>query len=311
MATFITGGYGQIGSWIAYLLAKNGEDVIILDTNPVPPDYLTDVNKRFRFIHGSVMDFPLLTEIFHEHNREIDGIIHTVAIMGPFVPLNPHFNVSLNVGSMLNVLEIARLFEIEKVVYTSTGAVYGEAEGIATEDKFHPNPADLYSATKVSSEYIGLQYGNSFGIDYRISRVYFLYGPGKLPSRFIQLYQLSFGALEGIKGLKADKGADQQVDFTHVEDAARGTVLLYTAKEPKHKIYNIATGVPHSVGEAASLSEKYSHFPVKVKIGPGTLMPRCKALDITRAREELGYQPKYSLEEGIQDYANWLKKILS
>jgi nucleoside-diphosphate-sugar epimerase len=311
LATFITGGYGQIGSWIAYLLAKEGEDVIIIDTNPVPPDYLLEVNQQIRFINGSVMDIPLLTEIFQKHNREIDGIIHTVAVMGPFVPLNPHFNVSLNVGSMLNVLEIARLFEIEKVVYTSTGAVYGEAEGIATEAEFHPTPADLYSATKVSSEYIGLQYGNSFGIDYRISRVYFLYGPGKLPSQFIQLYQLSFGALEGIKGLKADKGADQQVDFTHVEDAATGTVLLYKAKDPKQKIYNIATGVPRSVGEAASLSEKYSHFPVKVEIGPGTLMPRCKALDITRAREEFGYQPKYSLEEGIQDYADWLKKMLA
>ena len=310
MATFITGGYGQIGSWIAYLLAKEGEDIIILDNQPVPPDYLKAVSKRIRFIKGDVMDFPLLTRIFREHKNAMDGIIHTVAIMGPFVPMNPHFNVSLNIGSMLNVLEMARLFEIEKVVYTSTGAVYGEAEGIATEDGCLANPADLYGATKVSAEYLGLQYGNTFGIDYRIARVFFVYGPGKLPSTFIQIYQLSFGALEGINGLQADKGADQEIDFTHAEDAARGTMLLYQANDPKHRVYNIATGVPRRVGDAAKLSQKYSHYPVEVNIGAGTLMPRCNALDITRAKEEFGYKPKYDLETGIQDYSDWIKQQL-
>ena len=311
MATLITGGHGHIASWMAYHLARAGEDILLLDTNPVAPDYLSDVSGQLRFIRGDVLDFPFLTKVFQDHGSNIAGIIHTVGIMGPYVPMNPHHNVSLNIGGMLNVLEIARLFEIEKVLYTSTGAVYGAAEGIATEGDYQPNPADLYGATKISAEHIGLQYGNSFGIDFRVSRVYFLYGPGKLPSSFIQLYQLSFGALEGIKGLKADNGADQEVDFTHVEDAARGTVRLYQASNPKHRIYNIATGIPRSVGEAAEISQKHSRFPVNVEIGPGTLMPRCKALDITRAREEFGYEPKYSLEDGIKDYADWIEKQMA
>ena len=311
MATLITGGHGHIASWMAYLLAREGEDIILLDTNPAAPDYLSEVSTHLRFIRGDVMDLPFLTKVFQDHGGDIDGIIHTVGIMGPNVPLNPHRNVSLNIGGMLNMLEIARLFEIEKVLYTSTGAVYGAAEGIATEDGYHPDPVDLYSATKISAEYLGLQYGNSFGIDFRVSRVYFLYGPGKLPSNFIQLYQLSFGALEGIQGLKADKGADQEVDFTHVEDAARGTVLLYQAANPKHKIYNIATGIPRSVGEAAALSQKHSRFPVTVEIGPGTLMPRCKALDITRAQEEFGYEPKYNLEAGVKHYAEWVSRQMT
>jgi len=94
-------------------------------------------------------------------------------------------------------------------------------------------------------------------------------------------------------------------------DAARGTVLLYQATNPKHKIYNIATGIPRSVGEAAALSKKHSRFPVAVEIGPGTLMPRCKALDITRAREEFGYEPKYSLEDGVKNYAEWISRQIS
>jgi UDP-glucose 4-epimerase len=220
------------------------------------------------------------------------------------------YGVRLNIGGTHNMLEIARIFEIPKVVYTSTGAVYGAVSGIVSEDKYPPNPSDLYGSTKVSSELLGRQYAAAFGFDFRISRVYFCYGQGKLPSDFIRLYRLAFGALEGLKDLKSDTGADQKLDFTYIEDAARGTVLLYLARNLKHSVYNIATGEPNSVGKAAELAQKYSRYPVSVEIGPGELMQRCEALDISRAREELDFQPQYGLEEGVQKYAAWLERIL-
>jgi len=310
MAVFITGGHGHIASWTAYLLAKEKTEVIIYDTNPIAPDYLGEVSTKVRFIRGDVMDLPALTGVFQQYKDEIDGLIHTVAVMGEFVQKNPHGNVILNIGGLLNVLEMARIFGIKKVLYTSTGAVYGAAEGTASEDKNPPNPADLYGATKVSCEYLGSQYESNFGIDFRICRIYFVYGPGKLPSRFINLYKVAFGALEGLEGLKLEKGADQKLDFTYVEDVARGVVLLYNARDLKHKIFNIATGVGNSVGKVAELAHKYTHFPVEVEIGPGRLMPRCEALDISRAVQELGYQPCYGLEEGVRLYADWLGKMV-
>lgn len=306
MAVFLTGGHGHIASWTAYRLAKEGEKVILYDTNPIAPDYLGEVYRHVRFIRGDVMDLPALTGAFRQYKDEIDGIIHTVAVMGEFVQVNPHGNVMLNIGGLLNVLEMARIFGITKVLYTSTGAVYGAAEGTASEDKNPPNPADLYGATKVSCEYLGSQYENNFGIDFRICRIYFVYGPGKFPSRFIRLYKVAFGALEGLKELKLEKGADQKLDFTYVEDVATGVVLLYKARHLKYKIFNVATGVGTNVGKVAELAQKYTHFPVEVEIGPGRLMPRCEALDISRAAEELGYQPRYGLEEGVRLYADWL-----
>ncbi len=307
MAVFITGGYGHIGSWIAYLLAKEEKEVIVYDTHPHAPEYLEAVASRLRFVKGDVMDFPLLTRCFNEYKGEIEGVIHTVGIMANYVLENPHRNVNLNVGGLLNVLEIARIFGIEKVLYTSTGAVYGAVDGIADEDSYHPNPADLYSATKISAEYIGRQFAESYQIDFRICRLYFIYGPGRFPSRFIPLYRIAFGALEGIEGLASEQGADQELDFTHVEDAARGVVLLFNADNLKHRLFNIATGIPHSVGEVIELTMKYTHFPVKVQIGPGTLMPRCNALNIERAKEELGFEVKYSLDSGVRQYADWIK----
>ncbi len=64
------------------------------------------------------------------------------------------------------------------------------------------------------------------------------------------------------------------------------------------------------MGEVAELAQKYSRFPVKVELGPGHLMERAEALDIRRAKEELGYEPKYGIEEGVQRYAQWMEKVL-
>jgi nucleoside-diphosphate-sugar epimerase len=307
MAVFITGGHGHIGSWAAKVLVEQGEDVILFDTQPAVPDCLQEVARKMTFIQGSVLDFPHLTSIFHRHRKAIDGILHTVGVMGELVLENPHANVRLNISGTHNMLEIARQFEIPKVVYTSTGAVYGEVSGTIAEDAAAVNPSDLYGATKASCEFLGRQYAQTFDFDFRISRIYFCYGPGKLPSRFIRLYRLAFGALEGLAGLEMDCGADQKLDFVHVEDAARGTALLYLAEDPPHATYNIATGVATAVSRIAELAQRCSAFDVPVTLGPGVLMKRCEALDISRARTELGFVPRYDVETGIRHYADWMQ----
>ncbi len=286
-----------------------GEDVILLDTNPVVPDCLRDITDQVTFVQGSVMDFAHLTDIFRRHRDRIDGIIHTVGIMGELVLENRYGNVQLNIGGTQNILEIARQFEIAKVVYTSTGAVYGAASGHAVEATYPVNPSDLYGATKASCEFLGRQYAATFGFDFRISRVYFCYGPGKRPSRFIRLYRLAFGALEGLEGLQMDKGADQKLDFVYIEDAARGTALLYAADQPPHNVYHIATGVATSVGRVAELAEQYSRYDVNVAMGPGMLMQRCEALDISRAQTELGFEPQFDVQTGIRKYAAWMDEV--
>ncbi|MCD6121625.1 MAG: NAD(P)-dependent oxidoreductase [Spirochaetales bacterium] len=307
MAVLITGGNGHIGSWTAYLIARSGGRVIIYDRNTALPDYLIPLADKIDIIEGDVLDLARLSYTLKKYSGQLEGIIHTVAVMGELVQQNPYYNVGLNVNGFLNVLETARLFNINKLVYTSTGAVYGEAEGTVSEEQ-PAVPADLYSSTKISCEYIGFQYAKLFNLDFRVARVYFVYGPGKYPSKFINLYKIAFGALEGLTGLNIESGGDQQLDFTYAEDAGQGVFLLFKAKNPAHSIYNIATGSPHSVQEAADLSMQYTHFPVKVHIGKGRLMPRCEALDISRAKKELKYRPKYSLEEGTKLYADWLKE---
>jgi nucleoside-diphosphate-sugar epimerase len=312
MSVLITGGSGHIGTWTARLLSGRGQEVYLLDLRPPPEDILAPPGEGgVHFLYGDVMDFPCLTRIFHQHGRGLTGVIHTVGIMGEFLTRNPHLHTKINVEGFLNILEVARIFEVPKVVFTSSGAVYGRARGKASEEGHPVSPSDLYGATKAACEFIGIQYAHQFQMDVRVARLYFVYGPGKFPSRFVQLYKAAFGALEGLKGVHLPKGGDQRLDFTYVEDAAEGIVRLLEAEEVRHQIFNIATGQPHRVSEVAQLCRRISRFPSDIRIGPGILMPRCEALDISRAMEELNYHPRFSLEEGVEQYALWLKEQLS
>ncbi len=306
MYTVITGGFGHIGSWTARGLIEKGDKVLILDIRTSLPDCLRSLQHGFVHIPCDITRFDELAAVLQEYGDTVEGIIHTVGIMGEFVQAAPHRNTEINVNGFLNALEAARIFGIKKVLYTSTGAVYGAMQGIASETRNQPQPADLYSATKTSAEMIGLQYGSTFDMDVRIARVYFIYGPGKLPSQFIKLYRTTFGVLEGLPDLRMEHGFDQKLDFTNVQDAARGICLLYRTKQPDQRVYNIATGKAASVGEVSRLAAEIAG-QTPPEIGPGTLMPRCEALSIDLAREELGYEPQIELEEGLIEYYEWIK----
>ena len=305
MTVLITGGNGHVSSWIAYMLAKKGRKVISFDANPNPPLILETERDSIDFVRGDVLDFPLLTNVVNQHRDSMEGIIHTAALMHTDLTANPHHNLSINWNSLLNVLELARIFEIPKVVYTSTGGVYGGAQGVVHEELNPAKPEDLYSVTKYSGEMLGAQYQWEFGVDFRVARIFFIYGPDRLPSRFFPFYKACFGPLEGLKGISLEKGGDQRLDFTYVEDAARGILMLLDAENLGRKVFNISSGTGVSLFEVLELSRKHSSLESDIHIGPGQFINRPEALDNTLAKEEFGYQAQYSIEDGIKAYADW------
>lgn len=309
MSVLITGGNGHVSSWIAYLLAKNGRKVISFDTNPTPPPILDSMKDEIQFVKGDVLDFALLTDLVNRHRSSLEGIIHTAALMHTDLTANPHRNLNINWNSLLNVLELARIFKIPKVVYTSTGGVYGSAKGIVNEKRNPANPEDLYSVTKYSGEMLGAQYDSEFEVDFRVARIFFVYGPDRLPSKFFPFYQACFGPLEGLKSVRLERGGDQKLDFTYVEDAARGIMLLFDAENLIQKVFNISTGKGESLFKALELSRKHSRFESDIRMGPGEFLNRPEALDNALAKEELGYQAQYDIEAGVKAYADWLKMI--
>jgi len=309
MAVVITGGYGLLGSWLTHAFARDGEKVLVLDVMGRDLDYLEEYRDRIEFEQVDVLDFPRLAEIFSKRRGSVDGIIHTVAAMAtPSFWANPHHSVRLNVMGTVNLLEVARQFEIGRFLFVSSGAVYGELEVSAHELRNPMQPSDLYGASKASGEFITFQYARHYGIDVRCVRPFFFFGPGKLPSEMPHLFTNLLGPLEGLQGLRLQRGADQRLGFTYVKDTARGTYLLYRAGKLRHRTMNVAAEKAVSFAEMVRLARKYSDTPTDVALGPGKLFPRGETLDISLAREELGFNPLYSAEEGMREYGEWVRR---
>jgi nucleoside-diphosphate-sugar epimerase len=247
-----------------------------------------------------------LTKLFERHKLRIEGIIHTAAMTSYLFYDNPHRSVHINIVGTLNILELARTFEIKKIVYTSSGAVYGTAKNASEMTAI--NPQNLYGATKASAEFMGLQYGNHWKLDFRVARLYFLYGPPMLPSKYPMVIRALFGPLEGLDHLKLESGGDQPIDFTYVKDAAKGVSLLYNAKNLKNKVFNITSGQATKLSDVSAIVKNYSP-EFDIEIGPGyTSFPDCSTIDISLARQELGFEPEYTLEKGVAEYAEWVKR---
>ncbi len=309
MAIFITGGSGLLGSWVTYYFAQNGKNILSLDIRSRNFDYLEKFCDRIVFISGNVLDWSSLMQVFRAHADEIEGIIHTPAVMAsPKYWNNPYQSTFLNVIGTLNMLEMTRICQIPKFLYVSSGAVYGEINVSPSEITHPPNPSDLYGASKAGAEFITLQYGKHYGIDTRVIRPYFFFGPGFLPSEMNPVFRTLLGSIEGLDNLSLESGRDQSLGFTYVKDTAWGTVLTYEKDQLKHRVFNIATEEVTSFPDLARLSQKYSDYACEVTLGKGKLFPRGETLDISLAKDELGFEPRYRMDEAVSEYAEWIKR---
>lgn len=306
MSLLISGGTGLLGPFVAkeYLKRKD-DDVILFDLETKEIEYLKEHKDRVKMVKGDITNFYQIEKICKEF--KINKIAHLAAIADvDVVEKNPLKGCNVNVIGTLNLLEICRCMGINRIVYASTGAVYGKTTGPINEDRPY-NPADVYGATKAMGEIICLQYNRSYNVDVIINRLYFLYGPGMFFEP-ISPFGIVKSAFEG-ETINFNKGGDQLFEFTHVKDAAQGVVLslLTESKKLEHRIFNISYGETIKLADFSDIVKKYIPES-KIKLGSGELgISRGFPLDITRAKKELGFEPKVNIDEGIRETIMWLK----
>jgi UDP-glucuronate 4-epimerase len=315
MAILVFGGLGHVGSWVVHDLAERGEDVVVFDLGArgldgLGLDYLEKFADRLTFENVDVLDAHTVFERVRAYEGRIDAVIFSVAVIaGPTFQLRPFRNIQINTVGMINVLEACRILGVPKFVNLSSGAVYGTQAGGQTED-LPFMASDLYGATKVANEVLAEQYGATFGIDVRQARLYFVYGPGKLPSRMHALYQAMFGGLEGLRGIEVSTGGDQALDWTHVRDTAAGIVALLDAPaEEAHGAFNISSGVAVNHRDIIAHVAEIVGVPTQMRLGEGLFFQRGAPLDISRAKRKLGFTPRFAdIREGLRDYHSWLSE---
>jgi len=285
---------------------KNGHKVIAVDRSYRNLSYLKGMEDNITHVPADVLDQAAMYNLFMEHKDSLDGVIHIAGLIGgPIFARNPRNNIYLNVMGTVNMLEISRLFKIRRMVYISSGAVYGIRDNIPLEDE-PLTPGDIYGAAKASAEFLGIQYANEFDLDFRSIRVYFAYGPGRLPSEVTPLHNAVFGCLVGDTKITLPAGADQSIDFVYIKDIARAICLVYDKPELQHRQYNVSSGVCYEIPKLIQKVADCAGRQVDIDIGPGRIMPRGPSIDCSRLINELGFSAEYDIAAGVEEYAKWL-----
>ncbi len=296
MNFLVTGAAGFLGSALANRLAREGHQVRGLDDlSAGDPGRL---NPDVLFTRGDVTDRPKLWTLL----QDVDCVYHLAAkVSVPESVLYPREYNIINVGGTVSVMEAMRDVGVGRVVLISSGAIYGDkARQPLTEDT-PPNPGSPYAVSKLAAEHYVRTIGALWGIETVALRVFNAYGPGQPLSVAhppVIPHFLRQAARSGT--LVIHGNGDQTRDFVYMDDVVEAMVAAATAPTVDRLMINIGSGSETSVKE---LSQKVleavgskAEWIFKEDQDPG---PSRMCADIQLAKEKLGYQPRYSLQEGL------------
>jgi len=318
MKVLITGGMGVNGAVTARLMVRDGLRPVLLDNRE---DFILmqDIKDKVDCVIGDVCDPNFLTQVVEEF--KIDCIAHLAALMPEPAEADPRLGIRVGAEGTVNILEVARAKNIKRVVFTSSKAVYGEINGEEGPPNYKPVredyrkiPADLYGSIKVCCEELGRYYREAYGIEFIALRFVSIYGPGKEARHGpLSFYgQLIERAREGAKWV-IPEGGDQSNDAVYVGDVGRSVFLALKAPAPGAWTFNIGTGKAVTPRDFLNAAAKL--FPNhRIELGPGpSKLGRSKqsycVFDISAAKEHIGYEPAYSVEEGVRDYVATMDRL--
>ena len=307
MAILITGGTGFLGRHLVRHMLEAGEkDLIVLDAVPNRAA-LADVASQVKIMLGDVMEVTALIDTINKY--KIEGIIHLAYLLGTGGIRNPLPSINVNCIGTTNIFEAARLTGVKRVVYMSSVAVFPMRKtlgGAELSEDNPPAPDSVYGACKLFNEHIADYYASAYGLDPVGIRPTSVFGEGRGHRRgadadhFMVLPELA------LLGQAVTMPPDDQVsDWMYCRDAAEVFLRTYRAKDLKHRIFNMS-GAPRKTGEiTAYLRAILPQAKITVSDKPFIMTSLVKT---NRLQEELGFTPKYSVEDGILAYLNDVRK---
>jgi len=315
MNILVTGGLGVIGSWVARQLVQEGHRPILfartLNTSLIP-----DITGKVDIVVGDILDIPSIIRVLKEYRIKI--VAHAAGLMSNVAQLNPMVGFSVNAVGTVNVLEAARIMEVERVVFTSSKHALAPIVGDHGYPTYKPvdetyaaypaAPTTVYGVAKVASELMGNAYSEQYGFDFVALRFATIFMPGKHRKPNV-LAKIMENAMSGYPTVML-QGSDEKDDMTYIRDVANAVVLACFAKNLQHRLFHIGTAKGYSHADFAESIRKVYPRAV-IDIGPGLRQPpgRGYVMDISRARQELGYIPRFSPDEAVKDYVEVMKQF--
>jgi UDP-glucose 4-epimerase len=313
MKIVVTGGAGFIGSHIVDALLDKGHQVLIIDDLSTGKE--ENINPGARFEACDIRDESSINKILDDFRP--DFIDHHAAQIDIRKSVDdPAFDAQVNVVGSITLLEAAAGHDVKGFIFASTGgAIYGETP-VAAREESPKAPISPYGAAKAAVEQYLYVFGKTYGLPTVALRYGNVYGPRQDPKG--EAGVVSIFAEKLLAGGKPTIfGTGEQVrDYVYVGDVARANLLAmdYLAKNqtpctiPDDGAFNIGTGVSTSVNDLHRLLTRASGGPgdaIKGDARPGELAE--SRLDVTKARQILGFEAWTSLEEGIKSVIDWMR----
>ncbi len=305
MKVLITGGAGFIGSNIADFLIDKGNEVHVLDD--LSTGFRKNINPKAEFHE---MDIRSENAFETVSRGKFDIICHHAAQMDVRRSVRePLFDADVNIKGTLNILEAARIGEVKRIIYASTGgAVYGQPEHIPVREDHPVNPICHYGISKHTVEHYLFLYRYLYGIDYVVLRYPNVYGPRQNPygeAGVTAIFTLAY--LTGAPPLINGDGM-QLRDYVHVRDIARANWMSMDLERTDitGEIFNIGFGIGRSVIELDRIIRGYTGSDLEPTFGPSLPEEILKiALDSSKAENFLGWKPEIEFEKGLKDLVEY------
>ncbi|MCJ7569725.1 MAG: NAD-dependent epimerase/dehydratase family protein, partial [Anaerolineales bacterium] len=305
MKILVTGGAGFIGSHVVDLYLENGHEVVIVDD--LSTGRLSNLNPRATFYQMDIRD-PSLKEVFSQERPDI--VNHHAAQMNVRRSVSdPLFDANVNVVGSLNLIECAKLFQVRRFIYISTGgAVYGEPEYLPCDENHPIVPICQYGISKHTVEHYLYLYSLHYGLESIVLRYPNVYGPRQDPQGEAGVIAIFTGQILASETVTINGDGEQTRDYVYVKDCARANLQALDVSIP-YGIFNLGSGRGTSVNELfdqLKVLTAYSKDPVHgpEKIGE----TRHIYLDASRAESFLGWSFETPLHEGLQETVAYFRQ---
>ncbi|KKK39969.1 hypothetical protein WQ57_01470 [Mesobacillus campisalis] len=321
MTVLLTGGSGFVGINITERLLDRGFNVVNYATLPVPDEAIPSIEGRrgnYEYVEGNVLDRKLLDSVIEKY--KIKTIIHAAVMTPDFKREQQSSKDVMNVNYMgtVEVLEAAHRHEIEKFVYLSSEAVYGETSFLdnrLSERDSIPLPRSLYAITKYAAERTVLRYKELFGLPVLVVRIGSVFGPWE---RFTGIRHTLSGPFQATRLALLNKEVllprPGMRDWVYSRDVANAIVHLMQNDKLHFDLYNIGPGQSWTVEDwCKRLENEFPNFKYRLVDNPNEanidfFAPKdTNRLTIERLQQD-GYNPQYGFEEAFNDYMNWINK---
>jgi UDP-glucose 4-epimerase len=308
----VIGGAGFIGSFVVKELLKHSvASVVIYDNfargnmdNIVEP--LKDPRCKIYVNGGDIRDLDILDSAM----KGMDYVFHLSAMWLLHCKDFPRTAFEVNIAGTFNVLEACVKNKIKKLVYSSSASVYGDAVEVPMRETHPFNNKNFYGASKIAGEAMCTAFNDRYGLPVIGLRYMNVYGPGQdQTAAYTGVVPIMLNKIEANEAPTINGDGSQAYDFIYVEDVARANVAALTS-ETSYGFYNVGTEIQTSIKTLCDTILRLKDSSLKVNYKPystddARALVQNRIGSAVKAREEIGFQYKYSLEEGLQKLIDW------